>query len=202
MNKYNKSSRRTFFLQGGAVLGTGMTTAAGAAALLPASAPAHVDELRRLQLQLADIADREAIQNLQRAFTSLIAERRYAVVAELFAEDARLRLSGAEAVGKRAIHRLFDEQYRAQQASVLHTAFRKSPRHAADEVQLAESRLEASATFHVDAELSVPLQNNCTAAKMARLQGQMASCHWESGRLEGRYVKNERWVIAALAYAV
>jgi hypothetical protein len=194
MNKSdNKTSRRAFFLRGGAVLGAGMATAVGAAA--------PVDELKRLQTQLADVADREAIQSLQRAFTTLIAERRYAAVAELFAEDARLRLSGIEAAGKGAIQRLFDEQYRSQQTSVLHTAFRSSPQSGADEVRLAESRREAKATFHIDAELSVPLQSNCTAAEMARLQGQVASCHWETGRLEGRYVKTtERWVIAALDY--
>jgi hypothetical protein len=196
MNKSgNKTSRRAFFLRGGAVLGTGMATAVGATG--------PVDELKRLQAQLADVADREAIQSLQRAFTALIAERRYAAVAELFADDARLRLSGVEAAGNGAIHRLFEEQYRAQQVPVLHTAFRSSPQNAADEVQLAASRLEASATFHVEAELSVPLPSNCTAAKMARLQGQVASCLWESGRLEGKYAKTKgRWVITALAYVV
>lgn len=194
MNKSRKmSSRRAFFLQGGAALGAGIASTAGAAA------PA--DELQSLQLQLADIADREAIQDLQRAFASLLVARRYAAVAGLFADGASLRLRGVEATGRRAIQRLFEEQYPAQRVPVLHTAFRSSPRHAAHEVRLDETRLEASATFHVDAELSVPLQGDCTAVRMARLQGQMASCHWEAGRLEGRYLKtNQGWVIAALSY--
>jgi len=49
--------------------------------------------------------------------------------------------------------------------------------------------------------LSTPLQQDCTAAKMARLQGQVADRRWQAGRLEGQYVKRGgEWKIASLKY--
>jgi hypothetical protein len=48
---------------------------------------------------------------------------------------------------------------------------------------------------------SGPLQGDTTVARMARLQGQTATRHWEFGPLEARYVKTKgNWKIASLNY--
>jgi hypothetical protein len=57
----NHSSRRAFFLHGGAALGAGVASTTGAAALLPASATAQTD-----------LADREAIRQLHLAFIAAV----------------------------------------------------------------------------------------------------------------------------------
>jgi hypothetical protein len=60
----------------------------------------------------------------------------------------------------------------------------------------------ATATFHVDVAVGTPLQGDCTAAQMARLQGQFADLHWETGRLDAELVKQpDGWKLAALRYS-
>jgi hypothetical protein len=63
-----KSTRRAFFLTGGATLGAGV--AAGASALV--SAGPHEDELTKLRRQLESAQDREAIRRLHLDFASLV----------------------------------------------------------------------------------------------------------------------------------
>jgi hypothetical protein len=49
--------------------------------------------------------------------------------------------------------------------------------------------------------LSTPLHGDSTVAQMARLQGQMASRRWETGRFEAQYVKARgQWKMATLSY--
>ena len=65
----------------------------------------------------------------------------------------------------------------------------------------SKSGLEATATWHVNVKIGMPLQGDSTIAQMARLQGLLADVRWESGWLQARYVKTgERWQIAALEY--
>jgi predicted SnoaL-like aldol condensation-catalyzing enzyme len=159
------------------------------------------DQLEQLRQQLACVADREAIRQLHRSFTSLIESQRYELAAELFDERAYLQLSGVSASGKRAILRLFADQYRHQNAAAIHSAYRQGTLQQGDTVTLSEDRLQAAATFHVEVELCTPLQGDCTAAQMARLQGHVADRRWESGRFEGQYVKTRgQWQMASLTY--
>ncbi len=188
-----KSTRRAFFLNGGAVLGAGVAATAGAAAI---ARPAATAESR------GSADDREAIRQLHLAFAGLVESQRYEAAADLFAEQGSLQLSGgASANGQAAIQRLFADQYRNQTLPTLHGGYRQTSLQQKDEVTLSENGLRATATFHCEVELCSPLQDDCTAAQMARLQGQMASRRWESGRFEASYVKTRgEWKIAALDY--
>jgi hypothetical protein len=159
-----KSSRRAFFLQGGAVLGAGVATAAAAT---PAGNTQPLNEdLRTLQQQLALAQDREAIRQLHLAFAGRVEDKSLEVGQDLFI--VRLR-----------------------------------PNHLQqkDALVLTADGLQATATYHVDVALGTPLLGDSTVAQMARLQGQMASLRWESGRIEARYVKSKgQWKVASLDY--
>jgi hypothetical protein len=176
----SNSTRRAFFLQGGAALG------AGVAASVQAAAPARPAP-----------DDHEAIRKLHFAFTTLMETQQYETAGDLFDERARLQLSGVHASGKPAILELFAMGYRQQSANVIHSAYR----YRSDAVTLSENRQHAVATFHVDVELCTPLRDDCTIAQMARLQGMMAERRWETGRIEARYVKTGgQWKIESLRY--
>jgi hypothetical protein len=155
-----KSTRRAFFLNGGAVLGAGVAATAGAVGLAPPAAAAGKPG--------AGAEDREAIRQLLLAF-----------IARLENESD-------------AASPLFDEQL---------GAYRQTASQLKDEVRLSEDGLRATATFHCEVELCTPLQDDCTAAQMARLQGLMASRRWESGRFEASYVKTRgQWTMESVAY--
>jgi len=193
----NKSSRRAFFLQGSAALGAGVASTVGAAALTTDAATPDAAQSQ----QLALLQDREAIRQLQLAFTTLMENQAYEAAAELFGDQADLQLSGVRAKGMPAIRQLLADQYRHQTAPALHSAYRPNSLQAQDELTLSDDRLRASATFHVDVALGTALAGDSTIAQMARLQGQMADRHWESGRIEARYVKTHgRWKVASLRY--
>jgi hypothetical protein len=180
----NRSSRRDFFLSGGAALGAGVAAAGGSQ---PALAPIH---------------DSDAIRQLQQSFAALVENRDYEAAARLFDARATLHLKGASASGTAQILQLLAGQTRHQEGTALHSAFRHNPVKP-EVLTISKDGMQAAATFHVDTELSTPLQGDCTAAQMARLQGQAASRHWESGRLEATYVKsNGRWKVASLSYRV
>jgi hypothetical protein len=198
-----KSTRRAFFLQGSAALGTGVATTVGASSPTTEkpTSPSLKEQLVQLQRQLAQAEDREAIRKLHLAFTTLIENQRYEAAAELFDEQADLQLSGVTASGKPAILQLFADQFRNQTAAVIHSAYRQSTKQQSDAVTLSADRLQATATFHVEVELCTPLQGDCTAAQMARLQGHVADRRWETGRFEAQYVKIlGQWKMASLSY--
>ena len=197
-----KSSRRAFFLRGGAALGTGVAAGISASALAsqhPAPLQQQVQDLRR---ELAGAHDRAAIRKLHLDFASLIEQQAYERAAGLFDERARLDLSGASASGRSAIAQLFEQHYREQTIGAIHRAYRQSTAQQSGElITLSEEGEQAAATFHLDVQLCTPLQEDCTVAKMAKLQGQVADLCWESGRLEGEYVKRDgEWKIASLTY--
>jgi hypothetical protein len=195
-----RSSRRAFLTQGGAALSAGVAATAGAAALKSEDAKPHREELEQLRRQVAHAEDREAIQQLHLAFTSLIGAQHYETAAALFDERAWLRLSGVSAAGRPAIEQLFAEQYRRQKAATLHSAYRQNLLQQ-DVVTFGDDPLQASATFHVDVELSSPLQGDSTIVEMARLQGHVADRRWEAGRFEAKYVKTTgQWKMASLEY--
>ena len=188
-------SRRSFFLRGGALLGAGVATTAGAKALMADPSPAAPELLQ-------SVADGEAIRQLHLTFTDLMENQAYEAVTELFHEQARLDLSGHAAAGKPAIAHLFTVQYRQQQAAVMHSAFRQNASQRRDRVSVSTDRGQATATFHTEALISTPLLGDCTAAQMARLQGQTAERRWESGRFDAQYVKVQGlWKMASLRYS-
>jgi SnoaL-like domain len=155
-----KSTRRAFFLNGGAVLGAGVAATAGAAGL---AAPA-------VAKSGGSAEDREAIRRLHLAFVSQLEDQRYERAADLFSE--------------------------AQLA-----AYRQTTSEQKDEVKFSEDGLRAMAMFHCEVELCTPLQDDCTAAQMARLQGMTASRRWESGRFEASYVRTRgQWTMASVSY--
>jgi len=197
----SKSSRRAFFLHGGAVLGAGVATTVGAAAVTRENPIPPDDQLKQLRQQLGDVEDREAIRRLHLSFTTLIERQAYDAAAELFDEQAHLDLSGVSATGKGAIRQLFARQYRDQNAAAIHGAYRQNTLQQRDAVTLSENSLQATSIFHVEVELCAPLQGDCTAAQMARLQGHVASRRWEAGRFESKCVKTRgQWKIASLSY--
>jgi hypothetical protein len=188
-----KSTRRAFFVSGGAVVGAGVATAVGASALTADKPLPMEEQLKQLRVRLAGLEDREAIRQLHLAFTTLVEERSYNAAAELFDDHAQVQLSGANAAGKSEIRQLFADQY--------HSAYRQRTSQQRDEVKLAANHLSATATFHVEVELCTPLQGDCTAAQMARLQGNVADRRWEHGRFDASYIKTQgQWKVASLSY--
>jgi ketosteroid isomerase-like protein len=186
------NSRRAFFVRGGALLGAGVAAAAAG----------RTDDALPMRDELSRLRDQEAIRQVHLTFAAAIEHQAYEAVAALFDERAHVELSGVTATGHSAIRQLFEDQYRHQKAALIHTMYRPNALQQKDLVTLGEDGLSASATYHVDVQLSAPLQDDCTAAQMARLQGQMASCYWEAGRLEARYAKTEgRWKITSLRYS-
>ncbi len=106
------------------------------------------------------------------------------------------------ATGKPAILTLLTDQYRHRNAAVMHGAYRRNALQQTEAVTLSADCQQAQATFHVDVQLLTPLQGDCTAAKMARLQDHVADRRWEAGRFEAKYVKAAgEWKIAALSYS-
>lgn len=165
--KDSRTSRRAFFLKGGAVLGAGVATTVGA-----------------VQSQVMEIEDREAIRALHLAWMALIEKQRYEDAGKLFQERARL-------------------DPREQAAFAQHAAYRQGTSRSADTLTLSEDRLRASATFHTEVEVCKPLLDDCTAAQMARLQGNVAERYWEAGRFDVAYVKvSGAWKITSLRYGL
>lgn len=183
------TSRRAFFVKGGAALGAGAAAlGAGVAAAGPAAAGDSTQP-------------REAIRQLHQAFTRLIEQRDFDAAATLFDERAELELSGESASGGHGIATLLTRDYRNQTVAALHEAYRPNARQHEDRITLVPDGRAATAIWHVDVAVAVPLRDDSTAAQMARLQGHLAGHHWESGRLEARYVKSGvGWKIATLRY--
>lgn len=188
--RHATTSRRTFFLKGGAALGAGVAT--GGTAL--GATTATTDDA-------GHPAEREAIRHVHMTFTGLMESGAYEAAAALFAADARLQLGEAAATGATAIRRLLVDHYGSQQAACLHDAYRPNGQQQLDRVTIGKDARQATATWHVDVRVSRPLQGDSTIAQMARLQGMMGEVRWESGLLEATYVKHAgRWMVASLDY--
>jgi hypothetical protein len=199
--KTPNSTRRAFFLHGGAALGTGVAATVSASAVASEKPAPLEEQLRDLRRELQEAQDCAAIRQLHVDFAALIEQQAYEHAAQLFDERADLDLSSERARGKSAIQQLFELKYRGQSASVIHSAYRQNASQQSMDVLQIITADQARATFHVDVQLSTPLQEDCTAAKMARLQGQLAARRWEAGHLEGVYVKRGgEWKIASLKY--
>lgn len=184
------TSRRAFFIKGGAALGAGV--AAGSVAVAGHDAPPE---------DAGHPAEREAIRQLQQNFTGLMEAGDYAAAAALFVASARLQLGDTAAKGTTAIRHLLVDQYGSQQAASLHAAYRPNGLQRHDCVTIDRDARQATATWHVDVRITIPLLGDSTAAQMARLQGMTGAVRWESGVLEASYVKADgRWMMASLDY--
>ena len=83
-----------------------------------------------------------------------------------------------------------------------HRAYRANARQCEDTLQISPDRRHASARWHVDVQVVTPLEGDCTIAQMARLQGNSADTHWESGRLSTRYEKKlGTWHMTEMEYS-
>jgi hypothetical protein len=89
---------------------------------------------------------------------------------------------------------LFDER-------VTLGAYRQIPSLHPDEMKFSADGQHATAIFHCEVELCTPLEGDCTAAQMARLQGQTDTRRWERGRFEGSYVRERGgWRMESMRY--
>jgi hypothetical protein len=188
-----KSSRRAFFTRGGAALGAGLaTTVAGGAlaAETPSRGPAQSG---------GEPADREAIRQLQLAFTAHMESGRYEAAAGLFAAGATLSLAGESAHGRSAIGALL-ARHRSQEVPVLQRAYRQSAQQQQRDTVTVGEDGRAAASFEVDVELCVPLRGDCTAVRMAQMQGGVAQSRWVPARIDVTCVKSAgQWVLASLS---
>lgn len=173
------STRRAFFLNGGAVLGAGVAaTAGGLAAPARAAGAGLASEASAAPAALATTGgsadDREAIRRLHLAFVARLENQSASAPANLFGEQS-------------------DEQL---------GAYRQTTSQQNDDVQFSDDGLRATATFHCEVELCTPLQDDCTAAQMARMTGLMASRRWESGLFEASFVKTRgQWQMESVSYS-
>jgi len=193
-NDQGKTSRRAFFLNGGAVLGAGLAATGTALAAAPVAASA------------GDAAIRETIRALHARFLRHLSSGEIAAAAALFAPDARLELGAPVVRGARAIRRLLEANATTAPASddtaARHGAYRVPGAAADDAITVHADGAAASATFGAEAELCVPLAATCTVAQMARLQGNVESRHWQPGRFDVRYAKlPDGWKIADLRWS-
>lgn len=187
MKGMDKSSRRAFFVRGGAALGAGVATAG---ASLAGSQEPGADEA-------GTAAQREAIRALQQAFNARLEAGTSEATARLFTGQARLDLGAGVVEGRARIAALLH----SGSEDVTHAAHRPNAGQQRDEILVGPDGRCASARWHVDARIITPLQGDCTAAQMARLQGMHGDVRWESGIVDVAYVQQDgRWLIDSLQY--
>jgi hypothetical protein len=173
MTDVNKTStRRAFFLNGGAVLGAGVAATAVAAGLAGPSAAGAAVSANGGAGAPGTAEDREAIRRVHLAFVARLENQGDSAAAHLFDESTQLG------------------------------AYRQTPSQHNDVVTFSEDGLRATATFHCEVELCTPLEGDSTIAQMARLQGHVATRRRESGRFDASYVKTRgQWQMESVSYA-
>jgi hypothetical protein len=145
--------------------------------------------------------DRDAIRRLHLAFVARLEHQSAHALASIprlgtHSRSASFNTSQLSGEGVDAPANLFGEQGDVQLG-----AYRQTTSQQHDQVSFSEDGLRATATFHCEVELCSPLQADCTAAQMARMQGLMASRRWESGRFEASYKKARgQWQMTAVRY--
>ncbi len=206
------STRRAFFLKGGAVLGAGVAATASAAGLASGSATEVAPQraARGATATATDTStagaagsaeDREAIRRLHLAFVARLEHQSADALTgmprlETHSRSATSNASQLAGEGVDVPANLF-----GQQADLQLGAYRQTTSQQHDEMTFSDDGLQATATFHCEVELCSPLQADCTAAQMARMQGLMASRRWESGRFEASYKKARgQWQMTAVRY--
>jgi len=194
-------SRRSFVLKGTAALGVGLASASANAATLFDSSQTLQEQMNQLQEKLCSLKDREALRQLHLIFTTLLENKAYDAVVELFAEDAVVELHDMKLAGKAAVKKLFMEEYKEQKTSSLHTAHRRDQSQKQDLVSVSWDRKQASASFHNQVLICNPIRGQSVLADMARQQGMMAQSYWENGRYDIDFARiRDQWQISRLSY--
>lgn len=195
----NSGDRRAFLLHGGVGLGA-LASAASLAAAVPAVAA--TDELEQLRDALACVKDREAVEALQLNFLHAIALSHGQGVGALFHPEGWMKLHGVVATGGEAVEALFTDAAAGRTSHPWHRLYRTVPMRQLSGVKFGADANQASANYAVEALLCVPLEGDCTAAQMARQQGQhLADTRREHGTLVATYIKNNGdWQIGSMEY--
>jgi len=194
-------SRRSFFLKGAAALGAGLVSASANAAALVDSPQTPKHRMNQLQQTLNNLEDKEALGQLHLAFTTLLENRAYDAVVELFAEDATVEMHGIRLAGKAAVKKLFMEEYEYRKMSSLHTSHRRDQSQKQDLVSVSEDRKQANGSFYNQVLISTPIRWRSALADMARQQGMSAQSYWENGRYDIAFTRiRDRWLISNLRY--
>ncbi len=198
-NEVNKS-RRSFFLKGTVALGAGLVSAgAGATKLFDSSQ--NRQQMNQLQKKLSSLEDKELLEHLHLAFTTMLENRTFDEVTDLFTEDAVVELSGIRLTGKAAVKKLFLEEYRNREISCLHTAHRRDQSQNQNLISVSDDRKRASASFYNQVLICTPVRWQSALAEMARQQGMTAQSYWENGRYDIAFTRvRDQWQISMLSY--
>jgi ketosteroid isomerase-like protein len=199
-NEINEN-RRSFFLKGSVALGAGLVSASAGAATLFDSSQTVQEHMDQLQQKLSSMEDREALKHLHLTFTTLIENRAYDSVAELFSEDAVVELSGKKLVGKAGVKKLFMDEYKGQKISAMHTAHRRDQSQKQDQISVNKDSKHAYARFYNQVLICKPIRGQSVLAEMTRQQGMTAQSYWENGCYDIAFTRiNARWRISELRY--
>lgn len=193
-------SRRAFFLKGTAALGAGLVSAGAGAATLFDSFQ-NRQQMSQLQQKLSNLEDKEVLEHLHLAFTTMLENRTFDEVTDLFTEDAVVALSGIKLTGKAAVKKLFMEEYRNREISCLHTAHRRDQSQNQDLISVSDDRKRASASFYNQVLICTPVRWQSALAEMARQQGMTTQSYWENGRYDMAFTRvRDQWQISRLSY--
>ena len=200
VNRQPDTSRRAFFVRGGAALGAGLASASAGAALLDDTLPLKT-QLDELQRKLAGLEDRDAIAGLFQAYTTLTERQAWDAVATLFSESADLDLDGSRHCGPRqGIPLLLAGLCNADRAS-MHTAFRSKGAEQETVIAVNADGQAAQARFRREVRIARPITEQNTLADMARLQGMDADSRWQQGDFALELIRGpEGWRIRQLHY--
>ena len=193
-------SRRAFFLKGTAALGAGLVSAGAGAATLFDSFQ-NRQQMSQLQQKLSNLEDKEVLEHLHLAFTTMLENRTFDEVTDLFTEDAVVALSGIKLTGKAAVKKLFMEEYRNREISCLHTAHRRDQSQNQNLISVSDDRKRASASFYNQVLICTPVRWQSALAEMARQQGMTTQSYWENGRYDMAFTRvRDQWQISRLSY--
>jgi hypothetical protein len=155
---------------------------------------------------VAPSSDAEAIRKLHWQFVAHLNAGEFAPLVELFAADAEVHLWGGVFRGKEAgVRRLYEEHFARHPAEgsdgPVQTFLLGDTQHH-DVIDVASDRQRATGRFHclvrVECVVASPLPS---LAAMARQQGAGILQWWESGVLEGSYVRlGGEWRVGRLEY--
>ena len=194
-------SRRSFLVKGTAALGAGLASAgAGAITLFDPSQPVQ-QQMNELHQRLGTLEDREALNHLYLTLTTLLENRAYDAVVELFTEDAIVELHDINLTGKDAVKKLFMKEYKEQKISTMHTAHRRDQTQKKDMITVGSNRKLAHASFYNQVLICKPIRGQSVLADMARQQGMTAQSYWENGRYDISFIRiHNQWQISRLGY--
>jgi hypothetical protein len=199
-NEVNKT-RRSFFLKGTAALGAGLASAGAGAFTLFDPSQSVQEQMNELYQRLGTLEDREALNHLYLTLTTLLENRAYDAVAELFTEDASVELHDINLTGKDAVKKLFMKEYNEQKISAMHTAHRRDQTQKKDLISVGGNRKQAHASFYNQVLICKPIRGQSVLADMARQQGMTAQSYWENGRYDISFILiHDQWRISGLRY--